>query len=201
MSFLRVHSLVLSLICLSSPSLCLLFLNHSQAQIPQFYSGTVRRTSQTFKLSVCVCDICVFLPSFKVQMCTHNLETPKAYLLHVIMDRIIFRIRAQQINVCLLVFYVCWIVVLQRLQRWELLHFVVVVSALSFLMGIHAVLPLVKHQQLIRNTNKTVWVCLQTHTHALRSLHCHRKIDLLLWIAVIVNYEFLSKYWATAKDS
>lgn len=46
------------------------------------------------------------------------------------------------------------------------LHFVVVVSALSFLIGIHAALPLVKHQQLIRNANKTESVDTDTH-HAL----------------------------------
>lgn len=32
------------------------------------------------------------------------------------------------------------------------------VAALSFLMGIHAALPLAKHQQLIRNTTKVVSV-------------------------------------------
>lgn len=73
------------------------------------------------------------------------------------------------------------------------LYFVVMVSALSFLMGIHAVLPLVKHQQLITNTNKTVWVWTKTHTHTLVSPLSQKqkqKIDLNI---------FLSKYCVTAK--
>lgn len=112
-------SFSLFLICLSSPSLCLFFSNHSQKLNLHFYSGTVRHTLPTLKLSTCVCDICV-LPSFKVQMCTQNLETTEAYLLHLIMKSIIFRVGEQQINVCLLVFYVRWTVVPQWLQRLEL---------------------------------------------------------------------------------
>lgn len=57
-------------------------------------------------------------------------------------------------------------------ERRAPLRVVVVVSALSFfLMGIHAVLPLVKHQRLIRNTNKAVWVWMQTHTDTHKHTH------------------------------
>lgn len=68
-------ALSLPLICLSSPFLSLL-LNHSQALNPQFYSGTVRDTSQTFKCSECVCDICVFATFLKCK-CAYKTWKPQ----------------------------------------------------------------------------------------------------------------------------
>lgn len=70
-------SLSLSLICLSSPSLCLLFLNHSQTKPSVLF----RDTQTPRQLSTCLCVFATFvlLPSFKVEMCIQTwklLATP-----------------------------------------------------------------------------------------------------------------------------
>ena len=100
MSFLGVHSLVLLLICLSSPSLCLLFLNHSQTLKPSVLFRDSETHLTDFQV-VCVClrHLC-FFHLLKCKCAYKTWKPPKkTYLLHLIMKRIIFRVRDQQVGV------------------------------------------------------------------------------------------------------
>lgn len=151
-----------------------LLLNHSQAWNSECCSGTVSHTFPDYQLltllCVCVCmgNICV--PAIFLSGNEHEFsQKPKKPICCNLLWRGLF-LESGTGNNRVFVFFMC--TYLLSHSGWELGIILFLVSVIFPLMGIHAVLPLVKHQQLVRNTNKTLCVWMQINRHTFYSLHC-----------------------------